>query len=114
MSTHCTYCQITWAHLRSIEGEGEEVYEVCPECGGDMHLIETAGEGYIKCEISGEITHALTGERFERPAETVQTMPLELSWPKCDIQHQLNEDAALNAYFEQGEEAYFKAFKKKR
>lgn len=114
MSTHCTHCQITWAHLKSIEGDGEEVYDVCPECGSDMHLIETVGDGYIKCEVTGEITHTFTGERFERPQTPMQTTPIELSWPRCDLEIERREDAALNAYFEQGEEAYFKAFKKKK
>lgn len=114
MSTHCTYCQITWAHLKSIEGEGEEVYEVCPECSSDMHLIETVGDGYIKCEITGEITHAFTGERFERPQEPVEITPYKPILEEHYQEKERREDSALNAYFEQGEEAYFNALKKKK
>lgn len=44
----CTHCNTKFSALASQEGDGDEVYEACPNCGNDMGLIDGAdAEAFI-------------------------------------------------------------------
>lgn len=116
MTTLCTYCGFNWAQLKSIEADGEETIEVCPECGSDSFLIPGTGEQFIKSEFTGEITNLSTGRYYESPMQPVAVTPYNQPWEENYKAKEQKEDAAINAYLLNGksEQAYINAFNKRK
>lgn len=117
MPTLCTQCGFNWAHLKSIDGDGEETYEVCPECGTDCHLLVSDAEvTFIKSAITGEITNLSTGKSFVFPLAPITIKPWKGNWEDNYKAKEEREDKAINSYHAalaagtDGEEAYRESF----
>lgn len=56
----CNNCGINWARLKTID-EGQDGYDVCPECYTDNHLEENEDpETFIKCMFTGKVISVQT------------------------------------------------------
>jgi len=70
----CTNCGINWARLKTID-EGQDGYDVCPECYTDNYLEESEDpDTYIKYPLNGKVISVKTkkereGTHFEPPAD---------------------------------------------
>lgn len=67
MSTICTRCNINWAVLwADTDAKADEEYEFCPQCKSGLYLQyhEHKEGGYVKCRMTGEIKHSITGEQL--------------------------------------------------
>ena len=121
MIFHCSKCDINWARLRSMDGEGDEQYEVCPVCLTDMHLDEpTDIETFIQCQITGRIINSVTGEEKSVLVEYKHTPSKRITRAiKPYYNHRELELKAIENYQDaiihgdDPEKAYFDTFKQK-
>lgn len=114
MNFFCSKCGIDWASLWSSD-QGDEQYEVCPQCGTDMFLEPGASvTGNIKCPVTGKITNIKTKQVMNIPGP-VYIPKLTKSLPALVATHaeiERRETAAIEAYHESGNpEDYFTSFK---
>jgi hypothetical protein len=113
MITFCKRCCINWARLHESDTDGDETYEVCPECRTSEYLDDaTDFIGYLKCPITGRITEAGTGKLYvrpvtEKPRVRIQLKPAVPVKTKHEIREEI-EDKALDLYTKTGSSAdYF-------
>lgn len=102
MTHHCSKCKINWASLWSCD-QGDERYEVCPQCGTDMFLQPGTGEGHIKCPFTGKITNVQTKKELKIPGPVYKPKPAKATKEKETIeQRQERELASIDAYHKSG------------
>lgn len=125
--TYCSNCQRNWSSLPTMEGEGEEEYDYCPQCRSDAHLQEgRPGDSFSIRPLTGELYNDTTGQlatdhQGAPPQVTSDPKPFD------KVKYQLRkdraeslDDRALDAYQkayetggkEAGERAYFAELKK--
>lgn len=76
MILHCTQCGTNWARLMDCQGDGDEVYHVCPICETDFFLVETMDfVGYMMNPITGKLINAFTGEELSKEQESEYIKP---------------------------------------
>lgn len=115
MSILCSKCSTTWANLHSQDEEGDEQYEVCPECRTDQFLeLSEEEEACIKCPFTGKIIDARTGKQREKPEEPYTAPVVKMRPPRETAEERdARELAAIDAYHQSGDNAaYFKTIKK--
>lgn len=116
----CSCCKTNWAQLWKSEGEGDEVYEVCPVCRTDFFLEEGNDiVAYCKSPITGVVFNAATGlpdpATVAKPKiRVVVGKPKEKTWQEKKDEWADKELAAIRAYQASGNEAdYFAILKSK-
>jgi hypothetical protein len=113
MTHSCSKCQINWASLWGCV-QGDELYEVCPECSTDMFLGSgTEDAGFIKCPFTGKIINVKTKEVLNIPGPVYKPGPTkEIPEKETYEQIEQRELAALDAYHKSGNhEEYFTTYR---
>jgi len=109
MPTTCTKCNINWERLWDQEDhDGEEVYEFCPICKTDTHLVAGKEDkpSYIRCGLTGRVMDAKTGEVIEvkdvRPAKKGRKKRRHKIWLETEEQfyerQQAEQDEWMSKY----------------
>lgn len=64
---YCTNCRINWARLKTLY-EGDEDYNMCPECNTDEYLQESNDpDTYVKSPLNGKVINVKTKKEREAP-----------------------------------------------
>lgn len=111
----CSKCKINWASLWSCD-QGDERYEVCPQCGTDMFLQPGTGAGHIKCPFTGKITNLETKKELIIPGPVYKPKQVK-ERPAKETKEQIDEREliALDAYHETGNpEVYFNTYRNQK
>ncbi len=117
MITYCSNCHTNWSSLHTVEGDGEETYDVCPLCCTDWYLQPGADiVGKLYCPIIGKISLAGVVEDQKQPSrERVVSRVLVWDEPiedfierrnKADDEWLENKLAGLPATMEKVERKY--------
>lgn len=115
MISFCSKCNINWSRLETIDGEGDEQYEVCPLCRSDVHLQEpTDFITYFRCGITGKVLNTDTKEELEKECPPLPPRKQYKKKPVESVEEREERELkAIDAYHKSGNaEDYFNTIKK--
>lgn len=105
----CTHCNINWAILAVQDDNNyDEMYEFCPTCKSDMHLIENANHpAFVQCQITGRIYNPFTGEDYNPLKEMCTIAPDREfnidAWREKKEEHRMKEEQRIDKYIAESE-----------